>query len=434
MMKGVLCSDIYKILAAPQYEYSITMFNGEGEGTISPQDAKWFYIRPVNFMIQAPSGDDTVRPEVYLWKSTDIKDEQTLQVLKRLKNVSNQYGYGFTVYDFGSGNLPKKFSHIAMRNMEETKQNDLNESLSGSAMRSYYKLPRAKMVVVHKSRVEEGVKGSRSRNVKEIFVESNGERKRMSTTNLHAAKAMTHHLNEGGEYGDKFGSYIECSARDLENLKLLLSELEIGGKSHYASKTMQFINDLKHNLKLAGTPRGYHAQLGKHKELPRIGNTYIDNFANKLGTIGSDHDQTRSFAKYFLLDECNKLPDYLKTIAQNISTEVPDHKEITRSAKRVCLGCVPVDGDSEFGDIPDDENKVLMFGNKIVDLIQDGIIKDAVQGICEKPYMEPTDAKFIIALGNSILGNKPKKQILLEPELESLKEWATGKKSGTNEK
>ncbi|AXC39250.1 UNVERIFIED_ORG: hypothetical protein [Escherichia phage CMSTMSU] len=131
-----------------------------------------------------------------------------------------------------------------MRNMEETKQGDLTESLSGSAMRSYYKLPRAKMVVVHKSRVEEG-QGFRSRNVKEIFVESNGERRRMSTTNLHAAKAMTHHLNEGGEYGDKFGSYIEGSARDLENLKALLSELEIGGRSHYASKTMQYINDLK---------------------------------------------------------------------------------------------------------------------------------------------------------------------------------------------
>lgn len=431
MMQGVLCSDIYKILAAPQYEYSITMFNEDGEGTISPTDAKWFYIRPVNFMIQAPSGDDTVRPEVYLWKSTDIKDEQTLQVLKRLKNVSNQYGYGFTVYDFGSGNLPKKFSHIAMRNMEETKQNDLNESLTGSAMRSYYKLPRAKMVVVHKSRVEEGVKGSRSRNVKEIFVESNGERKRMRTTNLHAARAMTHHLNEGGLYGDKFGSYIEGCAMDLNNLKSLLSEFEIGGRNQYAAKTLQYINDLKQNLKLAGTPRGYQAQLGRHKELPRIGNTYIDNFANKLGTIGSDHDCNRSFARYFLIDECNKLSEYLNTIKQNISTDVPDHKELTRSAKRVCLGCVPVDGDFEFDRSSDEgENQVLMFGNKIVDILQDGIIKEALQSICEKPYMEPSDAKFIIAVGNSVLGlNKAKKQLLVEPELESLKEWAEDKKS-----
>ncbi|AXC39251.1 UNVERIFIED_ORG: hypothetical protein [Escherichia phage CMSTMSU] len=90
-------------MAAPQYEYSITMFNDDGEGTISPQDAKWFYIRPVNFMIQAPSGDDTVRPEVYLWKSTDIKDEQTLQVLKRLKTFQTNMVMAslYTTLDLG---------------------------------------------------------------------------------------------------------------------------------------------------------------------------------------------------------------------------------------------------------------------------------------------------------------------------------------------
>lgn len=434
MMKGVLCSDIYKILAAPQYEYNIMMFNEDGEGTINPSEAKWFYVRPVNFMIQAPSGDENVRPEVYLWKSTDIKDEQTLQVLKRLKTVSNQYGYGFTVYDFGSGNLPKKFSHIAMRNMEEAKQKDLTEGLSGSAMRSYYKLPRAKMVVVHKSRVQEEVRGSRSRNIKEVFVESNGERRRMRTTNLHAARAMTHHLNEGGEYGDKFGTHIESSALDLDLLKGLLSDLEIGGRGQFAAKTMQYINNLKNNLKLAGTARGYQAQMGNHKMIPRIGNSYIDDFAMKLGNISPDHDRNKCFAKYYLIDECNRLPEYLKTIQNNLSTDTIDPKDISRSAKRVCLGCVPVDGDFEYEASPDEENQVLLFGNKIVDLIQDGLIKEALQNICEKPYMEPGDAKFVIAIGNSMLGrNKAKKEILVEPEIEALKEWASNNE-GTNKK
>lgn len=423
MMKGVLCSDIYKILAAPQYNYNIMMFNDDGVGTINPAEAKWFYVRPVNFMIQAPSGDDKVRPEVYLWKSTDIKDEQTLQVLKRLKNVSNQYGYGFTIYDFGSGNLPKKFSHIAMRNMEENK--DLTEGLSGSAMRSYYTLPRAKMVVVHKSKVQEEIRGSRSRNVKEIFVESNGERRRMRTTNLHAARAMTHHLNEGGEYGDKFGTHIETSAIDLDLLKSLLSDLEIAGRSEYASKTMQYIDNIKNSLKNAGSPRGYQVELGNHKLSPRIGYNYIDTFANKLGNISNDSDKNKCFAKYYLMSECSQLPNYLSTIQKNLSTPVDDPRQLSKSAKRVCLGCVPVDGDFYMEPGTDDTNKVLMFGTQIVDLIQDELVKEVLQTICDKPYMEPDDAKFVIALGNSVLGrNKAKKEVLVEPELESLKEWA----------
>lgn len=427
-MKGVLCSDIYKILSAPSYSFNIMMFSEDGEGTINPTEAKWFYVRPVNFMIQAPSGDDDVRPEVYLWKSTDIKDEQTLQVLKRLKNVSNQYGYGFTVYDFSSGNLPKKFSHIAMRNMEETKSKDLNESLSGSAMRSYYQLPRAKMVVVHKSRVQEEVRGSRTRNVKEVFVESNGERRRMRTNNLHAARAMTHHLNEGGLYDDKFGTHIETSASDLDLLKGLLSELEIGGRSHHASRTLQFINNIKNSLKLAGSPRGYRDSLGAQKLQPRIGYTYIDDFANKLGVISNDSEKNKCFAKYYLMDECSRLPEYLNTIQRNLVSDIGDPKELSRAAKRLCLGCVPVDG--EFHMEPTgDENEVLLFGSQIADLIQDDIIKEVLESICDKPYMEPADAKFVIALGNSVLGrNTAKREVLMEPELEALKEWANGGK------
>lgn len=425
-MKGVLCSDIYKILSAPSYGYNIMMFDADGTGTINPAEAKWFYVRPVNFMIQAPDSDDNVRPEVYLWKSLDIRDEQTKEVLKRLKSISNQYGYGFTIYDFGNGNLPKKFSHIAMRNMEENKVNEsISESLSGSAMRSYYKLPRAKMVVVHKSRVQEEVRGSRSRNIKEVFVECNGERRRMKTTNLHAARAMTHHLNEGGMWGDKFSTHIDNSASDLETLKNLLSELEISGKSHPAQKTLQYIKSIKENLKHAGTPRGYHASLSSHKFLPRIGSSYIENFANKLGTLSSEGERNNCFAKYFLIDECKMLPEHMKTINGNLMTD-RDPKDISKAAKRLCLGCVPVSGEFNMNDIDadDDVQKVLLFGTQIADIIDDDIISEVLTSICDKPYMEPSDAQFIISLGNSVLGsNRSHREVLLEPEVKNLNEW-----------
>lgn len=313
-----------------------------------------------------------------------------------------------------------------MRNMEETKvQESLNEGLTGSAMRSYYHLPRAKMVVVHKSKVQEEVRGSRTRNVKEIFVECNGERRRMGTPSLAAAKAMTHHLNEGGQWGDKFGSHIETSASDLEVLKSLLSDLGISGREHHANKTLQYINNIKSNLSRAGTPRGYHDVVSSHSLSPRIGNTYIDGFANKLSTISNDADKNRCFAKYHLIDECSRLPEYLNTIQRNLAGDF-EPKMISKSAKRVCLGCVPTDGDFHMEDGEgDDKEKVLMFGSQIVDILQDDIIKEALSNICEKPSLEPDDAKFVIALGNSVLGlNKAKKEVLVEPELKALKEWA----------
>lgn len=427
MKQGVLCSDIYKVLAAPSYGYQITMFDTEGQGTISPSEAKWFYVMPVNFMIQVPDvAETTIRPEVYLWKSSDVKDEQTKEVLERIKSTSNQYGYGFTIYDFGTGNLPKKFSHIAMRNMEETKiQESLMEGLTGSAMRSYYQLPRAKMVVVHSMRVQEEVRGSRTRNVKEVFVECNGERRRMSTNNLFAAKAMTHHLNEGGQWGDKFSSHLDSYSQDLESLKRLLSDLEISGKVVQASKTMQYINSIKDFLKRSSTPRGYSDSMRSLSLVPRVGNKYIDDYASKLSSMSDDANNNRCFARHHLIQECSKLPAYLNTAQSNITGEY-EPKDISSAIKKVCLGCVPVDGSFSM-EPSDEENKVLLFGSQILELVQCPIIKEVLENICHKPYMLPQDAEFIIALGNSVLGrNRAKKEVLIEPEIKQLEEWAKG--------
>lgn len=427
MKQGVLCSDIYKVLAAPSYDYQITMYNSDGEGTISPSEAKWFYITPVNFMIQVPDvGEVIIRPEVYLWKSSNIKDEQTIQVLERLKYVSNQYGYGFTIYDFGSGNLPKKFSHIAMRNMEETKiQESLMEGLSGTSMRSYYKLPRSRMVVVHKSKVQEGVRGSRTRNIKSIFVECNGERKRMSTNNLYSAKALTHHMNEGGNWGDKFSDHIETYSQDLEGLKLLLADLEITGKVKQAKTVKQLIHELKNYLKHASTPRGYQECVYNLNSVPRISNKYIEEYANKLSSMSDNTDNIKCFARQHLIDECSKFPQYLNTAKNNISTDYDD-SELNAAVKRICLGCVPVQGDF-YMEPSDTDNKVLLFGNQIAGLISDPVVKEILENICDKPYPLPEDAELIIALGKSVLGrNKAQKEILIEPEQENLENWVNG--------
>lgn len=430
MKQGVLCSDIYKVLAAPAYAYNITMYNESGEGIISPSDAKWFYVMPVNFMIQVPDLAETeIRPEVYLWKSNDIKDTQTREVLERLKQVSNQYGYGFTVHDFDSGNLPKKYSHIALRNMEETKvQESLNEGLSGTSMRSYYQLPRAKMVIVHSTKVDENVRGSRSKNVRDIFVECNGERRRMRTNNIHAAKAMTHHLNEGGVWGDRFGTNIDSYSQDLENLMNLLSELEINGKTTHAGNAKQYIKQIKDYLRRSGTSSGYRQTMDELPLSPRIGKKYIEDLAKRLSPMSSSADYNRSYARHFLLDECLRMPQHLNTVQSNLSTEF-DPSDITKAVKRICLGCVPMQGEFDVKAPSDDEDKAILFGSRFAEIIDDEIIQEVLENICTKPYMLPRDVELILALGNSALGHSTdSREILTEPELEELTEWINSPK------
>lgn len=425
MKQGILRSDVYKVLAAPSYHYNITMYNDDGAGTISPNEAKWFYLKPSNFMIQVPNDSDaSIRPEVYLWKSSDVNDEKTKSVIERLKQVANQYGHGFTVYDFGTGNLPKKFSHIAMRDIENSKvQESLSEGFTGSSSRSYFQLPRAKMIIVHSTKIDEKVRGSRTRNIKEIFIECNGERRRMETQNIHAGKALATHLNEGGSWGDKFTSTINMYSSDLNSLKELLTDLQIKGRVTQAQKALQYIKTIKEYLKLASSPNGYKKCIEEISGLPRVGNKYIEDFAMRV-LPGCDSTQnTLSFARQHLIDECKNMIAYRTVIENNSSFDI-EPRELTRAAKRVCLASVPMrDGYNLPSDRGETEaERVMLFGDSIISVIDDSVLKDVLENICQKPHLTEEDARFVIAMGNSVLGrDKPK--ILIEPEIESLNEW-----------
>lgn len=452
MQKGVLCSDIYQVLAAPSYAFNITMYDESGEGTIDPSQAQWFYIQPVNFMIQVPDSTEIgVRSEVYLWKSSDIKTEQTREVLQRLKHVCNQYGFGFTIYDFGNGNLPKKFSHLAMRNIEQSK---VTESMNGSSLRSYYSLPRARMIVVHSARIEEEKHGSRSRNIKEIFVECNGERRRLSTNNLNAAKAMTRHLSEGGTWGDKFGKMVVQYSTDLELLKELLADLEIGGRTAQVSKTKQFIQGIKDYLKRASTARGYKSCIDELPGMTRVGNTHVQNYAKRLSAISGSAPQTSAYARLHLMDACSQAKRHMDTMVENLDElDEGAMKNVHKAVKNICLGTVPMDfstkenidegflvkaAQSAMGavanalqeDASDDDGikvAIVAMAEELLDVVQDDYIRQVLLNIMDKPAMLPSDAELVMALNNSCTGMLPAKTMLVEPEVQELaefKSWA----------
>lgn len=405
MERGIVPSEIYKILAAPSYDFVISMYDEDGQGTISPIRAKWFYVKPVNFMIQVPSASDAlIRPEVYLWKSQELKDDRSREIMTRIKTCCNQYGYGFTVNDFGRGNLPKKFSHIAMRDVEETK---LQESFDGSAFRSYYKLPKAKTIIVHSSRIDEE-NSDRTQNIKDIFIDCGGERFKLKFPNVDAAKAITMHMNESGKWGDRYSKHIESSSSDLEKLKRLLPELEAAKKNIHARKAKDFIDGLEKALKTSSSSNGYSSDIANLSSVPRVGKKYIEDFAKRMD-ISSDKELAMALARQYLMRECSNMSSYAETIYENMSdlTDV-DPKSIVQLAKRICLGCLDINMDAQVPPIEQStstpEERVLMFGDRIASIIGDERIKDVLENILSKPYLEEKDASFIRALGNSALG------------------------------
>lgn len=80
--------------------------------------------------------------------------------------------------------------------------------LHGSKKTSYQTLESVKVIVRHKSAVDEEKHGARSRAIHSIFLERAGERFRFPHNYLPGARAMARHMYEGGELHDTIGSYI----------------------------------------------------------------------------------------------------------------------------------------------------------------------------------------------------------------------------------
>lgn len=98
----------------------------------------------------------------------------------------------------------------------------ITESFSkmfGTQKTSRQTLENVRILVRHKTPVDENVRGSRSRHISSIFLECNGERFKFPYNYLPAARAMAQHLAHGGTFGDRVGGYITESTGQLMKLQ-----------------------------------------------------------------------------------------------------------------------------------------------------------------------------------------------------------------------
>jgi hypothetical protein len=120
---------------------------------------------------------------------------------------------------------PKKWDTSDAEDVDFTevpKDKDLKESFSkmfGSLKTSQQTLENVRILVRHKTPVDENVRGARSRGISAIFLECNGERMRFQHNHLAGARAMAQHMAHGGNMFDKVGSYISESVGQLLKLQ-----------------------------------------------------------------------------------------------------------------------------------------------------------------------------------------------------------------------
>jgi hypothetical protein len=107
---------------------------------------------------------------------------------------------------------------VYTRKMEEAVTESFSRMI-GSLRTSQQTLENVRILVRHKTPVDENIRGARSRHIAAIFLECNEERFRFPYNYLPGARAMAQHLAHGGGMGDKVGSYIAESTGQLLKLQ-----------------------------------------------------------------------------------------------------------------------------------------------------------------------------------------------------------------------
>lgn len=160
-------------------------------------------------------------------------------VLVSLKDVPVKKPRGHKQYD-----PAKDFPGVKVFQKEGMAESKILEGFGhmlGSTKTSYQPLDGVKIIVRHKSAVSEEVRGSRSRNIKEIFIQRGDERFKMKEASLQAARAMARHVHSGGEVYDQVGKAINEMATEQ---KALANFVRFVSRSGMVNETNQEYVDL----------------------------------------------------------------------------------------------------------------------------------------------------------------------------------------------
>ena len=124
-----LAEEIHSILEAPEYDFEIKQYDEMGNDVLSPKQAHWIYVEPVDFNIRFPkdASTDLSDREVYFWKNRENDPDLMKQIIDRVRKVCNLYGVGLTVKDYAQHQMKKRFSNEVEREREEEQMTESME-------------------------------------------------------------------------------------------------------------------------------------------------------------------------------------------------------------------------------------------------------------------------------------------------------------------
>lgn len=215
----------------------VSLGDEQANSTTNPEQARFFNFqfrtstdKPLSMVTLSLIDSQALR--VYFSKRlpTDITEEEKTEwyeFLRGLRKFARHNLLTFEPKDIAKSNLELRDIKQQVKTDSAYTATEFNTELAESvsklygknAKRSFQDVGSTRIVIEHSTNIDESVRGSRSRKIHSIFLETaDGERYKLAYNNLPYARAMAVHVNQGGNPYDKVASAINVIAEEMQTI------------------------------------------------------------------------------------------------------------------------------------------------------------------------------------------------------------------------
>jgi hypothetical protein len=247
---------------------NVTLGDEKAQAETDPTEARFF-----NFTYTGKDGAefgtvtisliDETSLKVYYGQniSSEMDREQRktwYEFLRNLRMFAKRNLLTFDTRDINKSNLDLKDikQQAKVDDVSTTKDVPMTESkLYGTSRNSYADMDQCRLLIKHEGLVSDEKRGDRTRKIKEIFIETPiGERLLVPFKNLHGARAMCRHINEGGTTHDDMAEYIINIVKEMSAMRHFVRatknrQFEDAETAEMSQAAIQHYSELKSTLK-----------------------------------------------------------------------------------------------------------------------------------------------------------------------------------------
>ena len=257
------------------------------------------------------------------------------EFLRNLRNFAKRNLLTFDTRDINKSNLELKDIKQQSKSDDTFTTNDINVTESklygtpGRPYNSFADKGNTKILIRHKDRVNDEVRGSRARQISEIFLETDrGERFLLPHTNLHGAYAMAEHINAGGDMRDERAEHINSIIKEMSAMRHFVRstkhrQFEDKETMDMTKSAVHHYDQLKRTLRQMRGARGYRSYFESwvpaHEEQNSVDvdalrerfvkKVYDDRFTEALPIVYNAYKKYKSEAATQLGDELEEWAD-----------------------------------------------------------------------------------------------------------------------------